>query len=58
MEVGENRSTSQNAYDVVFVGTFVDWSALGEFGRDAYHLAVAKQVSTIGASRVVVDYEC
>lgn len=58
VEVGQNQSASHSAYDIVFVATFRDWSALEEFGRDPYHLAVAEQVSAMRASRVVVDYEC
>lgn len=57
IEVGINISQHNAAYDVVFIGTFLDSKALAEFEADEFHKKVGEIVSRLREHRVVVEYE-
>ena len=57
-EIGMNRSEHKSAYDVVFIGTFENYSRIREFDSDPYHLEVGSAVSALKTDRKVVEFEC
>ena len=58
IEVGVNLSTHASAYDIVFVGTFLNQDAVREFEVDEYHKEVGEFVSSLRVDRKVVEFEC
>ncbi len=58
IEVGINKSPHASAYDIVFIGTFLDKSAVQNFEDDDYHKEVGKYVSSVKLDRKVVEFEC
>ena len=57
MEVGINFSESNEAYDVLMIGTFKNREALLSYQQDPFHLKVKSFVEGQYESRAVVDYE-
>ena len=58
IEVGINETSHPSAYDIVFVGTFLDKSAVKSFELDEYHKEIGNFVSTVKIDRKVVEFEC
>ena len=58
IEVGVNESQHGSAYDIVFVGTFLDRDALRRFESDEYHKEVGLFVTSVRVDRKVVEFEC
>lgn len=57
MEVGVNFSESNEAYDVLMIGTFKNIEALRKYEKDPFHLTVKDFVQGQYEKRAVVDYE-
>lgn len=58
IEVGINVPPHASAYDIVFIGTFLDGDAVLEFEHDVYHKEVGEFVSSVKVDRKVVEFEC
>tara|TARA_B100000965_G_C18900236_1_gene459961 strand:+ start:143 stop:406 length:264 start_codon:yes stop_codon:yes gene_type:complete len=58
IEVGVNESQHGSAYDIVFIGTFLDRDALRRFESDEYHKEVGSFVASVRVDRKVVEFEC
>jgi len=57
IEVGINTSSHKSAYDIVFIGTFLNKEAIMEFENDSFHKSVGVVVGSLKQERVVVEYE-
>lgn len=58
IEVGVNTSNHPSAYDIVFVGSFLDADALHEFENDPYHKEIGNYVASVRLDRKVVEFVC
>lgn len=56
MEIGENISKSDTAFDMVLVSTFEDIPALERYEVHPSHKAVSQYVKKVRTSRAVTDY--
>tara|TARA_B110001450_G_scaffold158322_1_gene147647 strand:+ start:568 stop:849 length:282 start_codon:yes stop_codon:yes gene_type:complete len=57
IEVGINISSHSSAFDIVFIGSFVNSEALKAFESDKFHESIGGLVNRLKEQRVVVDYE-
>lgn len=56
-EVGINILESDFSMDMILISGFKDQSALDRYAKHPEHQRVVKELGSIGAERVVVDFE-
>lgn len=58
LQVGLNKNTSQDAYDICLVTEHSSWEALQQYQDHPLHKEVAAYVGEVRKNRAVADYEC
>ena len=58
LQVGLNKNTSPEAYDICLVTEHISWEALQLYQDHPLHKEVAAYIGEIRKNRAVADFEC
>ncbi len=58
LQVGLNKNSSPEAYDICLVTEHISWEALQQYQDHPLHKEVATYIGEIRKNRAVADFEC